>query len=166
MFIPFDSLGDAARIWIYQAGRTITEAERNTISESLLAFTESWTAHGAPLKTSFAIFYDQFIVLAADEAFQEASGCSIDGSVRVMNELDQKFGLGLFDRTRVVFLKDEKPAAMSMNSLSKALEEGHWNRDTLVFNNVIGSKGELKSAWVVPAGLTWLKRYLPTVRQA
>lgn len=163
MFVPFNSLGDAARIWIYQAGRTITEAERNTISESLSAFTESWAAHGVPLKTSFAILYDQFIVLAADEAFNEASGCSIDGSVRVMNELDQKFGLNLFDRTNVVFLKEGKPEVMDMRDLSKALEEGRWNRDTLVFNNVIGSKGELKSAWVVPAGLTWLKRYLTKI---
>jgi hypothetical protein len=160
MFAPFEVLDKSARIWIYQANRKITEAEKNTISQTLSAFTHSWVAHGNPLKTSFEIFFNQFIILAADENFNEASGCSIDSSIRVIRQLDQQFSLGLFDRTAIAFRKDDKIEIIPLNELSVALTKGQWNKDSEVFNNVIGTKGELETTWVVRAGQTWLTRYL------
>lgn len=160
MFAPFETLADSARIWIYQAGRKFTETEKSTISDTLTAFTHSWVAHGNPLKTSFAIFYDQFIVLAADENFNEASGCSIDSSVRVIRQLDQQFSLSLFDRTKIGFLKGEHIEMIPLNELPRALTEGRWQQNSALFNNVIESKGQLKNGWIIPANQSWLKRYL------
>lgn len=162
MFVPFDTLENTARIWIYQSERKFTEAEKQAISGTLSAFTETWAAHGDPLKTSFKIFYDQFIVLAADESFNEASGCSIDGSVRVMKQIDEQYKLNLFDRTNVAFKKDAI-AVINLGNLSKALGDGVWQSDTLVFNNVVATKGELENGWILPANQTWLKRYLTKI---
>ena len=162
MYVPFDSLEDSARIWIYQSGRKLTEAEKSTISDELLAFTQQWTAHGNPLKTSFKIFHDQFIVLAADENFNEASGCSIDGAVRVIKQVDQQYDLSLFDRMKVAFLK-EQVKVIDQGDLLKSFELGIWRHDTLTFNNVLNTKGELNTHWIVPANNTWLKRYLPKI---
>jgi hypothetical protein len=160
MFAPFETLANSARVWIYQAGRKFTEIEKNTISDTLTAFTHSWVAHGNPLKTSFAILYDQFIVLAADENFNEASGCSIDSSVRVIRQLDQQFSLGLFDRTKIGFLEGEQLSMIPLNELPNALAEGRWQQNSMFFNNVIELKGQLKNGWIIPANQTWLKRYL------
>jgi hypothetical protein len=162
MFVPFDTLENAARVWVYQSVRKFTEAEKRTISEALSAFTETWVAHGNPLRTSFKIFYDQFIVLAADESFNEASGCSIDGSVRVMKQIDEQYQLNLFDRTNMAFKKDSIEV-IDFNNLSKALRVGVWQSDTLVFNNVVATKGELEKIWILPASQTWLKRYLTKI---
>lgn len=162
MYVPFDSLEDSARIWIYQAARKLTESEKNTISETLSAFTNQWVAHGNPLKTSFKIFHDQFIVLAADENFEQASGCSIDGAVRTIQEINNQYGLSLFDRTKVTFLKDEI-MVIDSSDLLKSLEKGIWKQDTLTFNNVLVTKGDLIKNWVVPANQTWLKRYLTKI---
>jgi hypothetical protein len=163
MFVPFDSLEDSARVWIYQAGRKLSESEKNTISETLSAFTNQWVAHGNPLKTSFGIFHDQFIVLAADENFEQASGCSIDGAFRTIQQIDNQYDLSLFDRTKVAFLKDEI-IVIDKNNLAKSLEQGLWTPDTATFNNVLNTKGDLTKQWIVPANQTWLKRYLPTVQ--
>lgn len=160
MFTNFDSLEDSARIWIYQASRKFTESEKNTISETLSAFTHLWVAHGNPLKTSFTILRDQFIILAADENFNEASGCSIDSSVRIIRQLEQQFSLGLFDRTKVAFSKAGDIEIIPLNELPKALAQDRWNSSSLVFNNVIESKGQLGNNWLIPASQTWLKRYL------
>jgi len=160
MFASFETLEDSARIWIYQSSRKFTETEKSTISTTLEAFTHSWVAHGNPLKTSFAILYDQFIVLATDENFNEASGCSIDSSVRVIRQLDQQFSLGLFDRTKIGFLKGEQLEMIPLNELPNALTEGRWKQDSMVFNNVLSTKGQLTNGWIVPANQTWLKRYL------
>lgn len=160
MFAPFNTLEDSARIWIYQASRNFTESEKNTISETLTAFTHAWVAHGNPLKTSFTILYDQFIVLAADEKYASASGCSIDSSVRVIRQLDQQFSLDLFDRTKIAFSRDGQVEMIPLNELAKALTEGRWTNNSLFFNNVIEAKGQLENEWQVPAAQTWLKRYL------
>lgn len=160
MLAPFDTLDDSARIWIYQAGRKFTESEKSTISDTLAAFTHAWVAHGNPLKTSFTILYDQFIILAADENFNEASGCSIDSSVRVIRQLDQQFSLSLFDRTKIGFLKNGQPEMIPLHELPRALAEGMWSADSQFFNNVLETKGQLKNGWIVPATQSWLKRYL------
>lgn len=162
MYVPFDSLEDSARVWIYQAGRKLTESEINTISETLSTFTQQWVAHGNPLKTSFKIFHDQFIVLAADEDFEQASGCSIDGAVRTIQQIDNTFKLNLFDRTQVAFLNDSV-TVIKQSDLLKSLEIGVWRHNTPTFNNVLVSKADLSTKWIVPAGETWLKRYLAKI---
>lgn len=160
MFASFDTLENSARIWIYQATRKFTESEKNTISDTLTTFTHSWVAHGNPLKTSFTILYDQFIVLAADENFNEASGCSIDSSVRVIWQLDEQFSLSLFDRTKIGFLKGEQVEMIPLHELPRALTEGRWSSTSQFFNNVLETKAQLKNGWIIPANQSWLKRYL------
>jgi len=119
-------------------------------------------AHGNPLKTSFKIFHDQFIVLAADENFEQASGCSIDGAVRTMQQIDKEFKLNLFNRTQVAFL-DDSVTVINQSDLLKSLEKGIWKHNTITFNNVLSTKGDLSTKWTVPAGETWLKRYLTKI---
>jgi hypothetical protein len=164
MFAEFDSLQDSSRVWVYQSVRKLTQDEERTISGALQAFTQQWAAHGQPLKSSFKISYHQFIILAADESYNQASGCSIDDSVHIIKEIDQHYKLNLFDRTKVGFLMDETVYVIPMNELSKALSESAWNQDSLVFNNVVNIKADLSENWIVPAHKTWLKRYLTGLR--
>ena len=162
MYLPFDNLPEHSRIWIYQANRRLNSDEISIISDELSAFTSGWTAHGIPLSSSFDIRFNQFVLLAADENVQEASGCSIDDSVRKVKELEQKIKVDLFDRTCIAFLKDKDVITVPMNNLKGEYGRGVWRGSTLVFNNVITEKGELKTGWLVPAEITWLKRYLPS----
>lgn len=158
MFVPFDSLPDDARIWIYQSNRKFSSGEADIISQELLTFTEQWEVHGKPMKTSFKLYFDQFIILAADEGHNEASGCSIDGSVRVLKNLGSRLNVDLFDRNSVAFKKEEV-ILIPLSKLKQQNAAASWNKDTLVFNNLVATKGDLKARWMVKAGDTWLKRY-------
>ena len=162
MHLQFDILPEHSRIWIYQASRALNSREVSIISDELSAFTSGWTAHGVPLKSSFDIRFNQFVILAADENIQEASGCSIDDSFRKVKELAQEIGVDLFDRKRIAFLKHKDVITLSMNDLKDEYNKGVWHGGTLVFNNVITKKGELNTGWLIPAETTWLKRYLPS----
>jgi len=163
MFVEFDSLQDSSRVWVYQSVRKFTETEEAIISKALHAFTQQWAAHGQPLKSSFKIYHNQFIVLAADERFNEASGCSIDDSVHVIKEIDQHFKLSLFDRSKVAFLKKDEVLVVPLNELSNAYAQCIWESASAVFNNVVTVKSDLNSKWIVPAGETWLKRYMTKI---
>lgn len=162
MHLQFDILPEHSRIWIYQANRPFNSREVSIISDELSAFTSGWTAHGVPLRSSFDIRFNQFVILAADEKIQEASGCSIDDSVRKVKELEQEIGVDLFDRKCIAFLKEKDVITLPMNDLKGEYNKGVWHGGTLVFNNVITKKGELSTGWLLPAETTWLKRYLPS----
>jgi hypothetical protein len=159
MFVPFDSLPDSARIWIYQSSRKFDLAEVDIISRELLSFTEQWEVHGKPMKASYKLCFDQFIILAADEGHNEASGCSIDGSVRVLKNLGSRLNLDLFDRNAVAFKKEEV-SLIPLSALKQRYREDGWSKDTLVFNNLVATKGDLSERWLVKAGNTWLTRYM------
>lgn len=165
MFVPFESLADSSRIWIYQTNRKLSPAEKDILSARLFSFTEQWQVHGQPLKTSFKLFYDQFVVLAADEDYNAASGCSIDGSVRVLKELGQQLTIDFFNRNLVAFKKDEEIMLIPLAELKKKNLAGFWNEQTLFFNNLVPSIMALKKEWIVPAGNSWVKRYLPIQTQ-
>jgi hypothetical protein len=163
MFVPFQQLPETARIWIYQSARQLTDNEVAAVSHRLQSFAEGWTAHGKPLHASFTISHRQFIILAADEDVQPASGCSIDDSVRVIKELDKTFSLQLVNRELVTFLNNGMPVTLPASALKPALAENKWNAQSLVFDVTVGTVGDFKKRFVMPAGKTWLKKYLHKV---
>ncbi|MBX2965049.1 MAG: hypothetical protein KF845_02800 [Cyclobacteriaceae bacterium] len=160
MFIPFNTLPDSARLWIYQSDRAFTPEEERAISATLQAFVNEWHAHNQPLKTSFQVLHNYFIVLAVDEAQYEASGCSIDSSVRIIRQLGEQTGINFFERTNVAVMLDEGIRLLKLPELKQAHENGAWNANTTVFDNSVLTKGDFEKRWRSPAGETWLKRYL------
>lgn len=162
MFVPFSNISPSSRLWIYQADRKFNEREKSFISNYLTSFTQRWSAHNEALKTSFDIRYDQFIILAADESHNAASGCSIDESIRAIKNLEKELGVDLFNRNLVAFITGREAITLiPLNDLKQKYNEGTWNEDTLTFNNLISVKSQLETDWLVSAGNTWLKRYVP-----
>jgi hypothetical protein len=161
MFVPFDTLPAHTRVWIYQANRVISPSERDVIFNTLTSFTQQWMVHGKPMKTSFKIDHDHFIILAADEGYNAASGCSIDDSVRVIKQLGEALGIDFFDRTKIAFKSGGDVALVALQDLKQTHATGIWQADTITFNNLAATKDALDREWLVPSGQTWLKRYLP-----
>lgn len=67
MYVPFESLPETARVWIYQSNRSFSAEELLEIETKLRAFVEEWTAHGIGLEASYQIRYNRFIVLALNQ---------------------------------------------------------------------------------------------------
>jgi hypothetical protein len=159
MYVPFESLPPSARVWIFQASRKFTFEEKNILTADLQAFTESWVTHGHPMQASFDIPFDHFVVLAADEGYTAASGCSIDSSVRTIKSVADRIGVDFFNRSLVAFQTGTDIELIALDQLKTAHAAGRWNTETLTFNNLIATKAQL-SEWRISAGSTWLKRYL------
>lgn len=159
MFVTSEVLPADSRVWIYQSSRPLKNEEREAIKKILTDFCAEWSAHGQPIRSSYEIRYDQFIILYADESFHAASGCSIDSSVRIIKEISERLSVDFFDRTLIAFLIDGKVVTVKTAALKQFFAEGIWNDQTPTFNNLVQSKAEVISKWVVPAGSTWIKRY-------
>jgi len=161
MYTSFEELADSSRLWIYQASRAFTESEQKQMDAALHSFCNEWAAHGHPLKTSFKIAYNQFIVLAADESYHLPSGCSIDSSVHVIKAIQEQTQIDFFDRTQIAFRIGEEVRLFSLSQLKHEFASGTLNGETPAFNNLVATKAEWAKNWIAPARATWISRYLP-----
>ena len=160
MLVPFESLPDSSRVWIYQANRSFTEEEIQEISKKLDLFIERWTAHGADLKASYDFKYKRFITIALDQELNAASGCSIDASVQFIQQLEKEYDVDLLDKMNVSYKQGEFIAYKSLTDFRKMAKQKAVSHNTIVFNNLVNNKAEYLSDWEVPASESWHKRFM------
>ena len=98
MIVPFETLPPESRIWVYQSNRSFREEELLLIQEGLTQFLNQWTAHNQALEAAFDLPYNRFIILGLNQEKTHASGCSIDASVRFIQQLETQFGILLLDK--------------------------------------------------------------------
>ena len=99
----FKGLPDHSRVWVYQADRFFTEAEEAIVEKQLDYFIHGWTAHSKQLVATGLIAFRKFLILMVDEKSEAASGCSIDSSVRMIQDLEVKLACSFFDRLNFVY---------------------------------------------------------------
>jgi hypothetical protein len=148
---------DESRVWIYQSSRPFSEKEELEINEQLLHFYSQWQAHGAPVKGWAKLLFRRFIVLMADETNVAVSGCSTDSSVRVIKSIERQYEVNLFDRLSITFLVKDQPEVLPMGQVQYAIDKGYINGDTLLFNNLVTTKGDMMKNWLQPLNYSWLR---------
>jgi hypothetical protein len=155
-----------SRVWVYQSSRLFSLTEALEIEILLKEFTASWQSHGVPVKGAGYLFFGQFVILMADETTTGISGCSTDSSVRLIKHLEQRFGVSLFDRTTLAFVVKDRSdnhqiQLLPLAQLKYAIENGFIAGETLYFNNLVQSKEELETNWIIPAKNSWLAKRFP-----
>lgn len=153
--MDLNNLPDSSRIWIYQSHRELTPNEVSQIEALLNGFTSSWKAHGQPLQASGAILYNRFLILSVNEQHAEASGCSIDDSVRVLKEIGEKFGLDLFNRMLVCYMNGQNVVCDPIHDFWAKRKGGVVSDETLVFDTTVQSLGALKQNFLVTFKKSW-----------
>ncbi|MDA9311597.1 ABC transporter ATPase [Polaribacter sp.] len=160
MFTHYKNLPNNSRVWIYQSDREFTDKEIEFISAKAEEFINQWTRHGDDLKGSFTIKYNQFLVLAVDESFNNVSGCSIDSSVRFVQGLQSELQLDLMDKMNISFKDNETINIVKLPVFQRFAKVQKITASTIVFNNMIATKEDFENNWEVTANKSWHKRFL------
>lgn len=160
MLVDFDSLPDSSRVWVYQSDREFNSTEIKNISDKLAYFVSNWKRHGDDLKASYKIVYNQFVILAVDENYNDVSGCSIDASVHIIKELEKEFGLDLLNKMNVSFKDGVNINTVSLKDFKEYARLEKINANTVVFNNLVNSKADFNKAWETQAGKSWHAKFL------
>lgn len=147
-----------SRVWIYQCNRRFALHEVLELEETLNAFSESWTSHGASVKGFATVFFGQFIVLMADQTDVGVSGCSTDSSVRLIKGVEENYHVSLFDRETLAFVIENKIQLLPLSQLSYAATHQFIHPQTLYFNNLVADKEALENNWIIPIENSWLKK--------
>jgi len=151
-------LHSGSRVWVYQSSRLFTLGEALEIEGMLKDFQQQWNSHGAPVKSDVHLFFGQFVVLIADETATMVGGCSTDSSVRVIKEIERKFGVHMFDRQALAFVINDKIQLLPLVQFPYAVERGSITPGTLYFNNLVQTKEELENKWLIPVKDSWLAK--------
>ena len=160
MFTEYKNLPNNSRVWIYQSDREFNQKEVEFISAKAEEFINSWTRHGDNLKGSFTIKYNQFLVLAVDESFNNVSGCSIDSSVRFVQQLENELQLDLMNKMNITFKDNDIINLVKLSDFQQFAKAQKITQETIVFNNMVNTKEDFENNWEVPAKQSWHKRFL------
>ncbi len=154
-YLPED-FAQNSRVWIYQSERIFFMQEALEMETMLQQFVTDWKSHGTPVKGYANLFFGRFIILMADENATGVSGCSTDSSVRLIKEIEKKYGVSLFDRQMLTFYIKDKVEVLPLSQLNYAIENKFITEQTLYFNNTVLTKESLESNWITPVKNTWL----------
>lgn len=160
MLAEFESLPETSRVWIYQANRSFSADELAELKEALDSFVTEWTAHGQDLKAGYEIRYNRFVILGLDQSQTSASGCSIDASVHFIQHLEKKYNVELLDKMNVSYKQGDFVAYKSLLDFKKMAKQKAVSAKTIVFNNLVATKGEYLEHWEVPASESWHNRFM------
>src|ERR1700712_1743792 len=144
-----------SRVWVYQADRELTNDEVIQAQILLDNFTIGWTAHNNQLKAKAEIRYNRFIILIVDESQAGATGCSIDKSARFMKDIEQHFGINLFDRFNLAYRSGEEILSVPRHTFEGLITNKTIDTNTIVFNNMVQNLSELETKWEVPFKDSW-----------
>lgn len=159
MVVDFNSLPDDARVWIYQASRPFQEDELEKLNTDIKSFLAEWAAHGKSLKAGYEIKYKRFLIIGLDQKDQHATGCSIDAQVHFIQQLENELDMELLDKMNVTYRTGKFIAYKPLADFKKMVKNKSVNADTIVFNNLVNTKGEYLEHWEVPATESWHARF-------
>lgn len=156
----FQHFPASTRIWIYQSNKPFPAEIIPQLRDAVDRFAQNWVSHNRQLKAHGDILHDRFILLAVDEANADASGCSIDKSVHFLKQLEKELGVDLFDRMTFAWKEGDEIKTAGNETFAELFRQGKISPETLVFDNLVKTKGELEEKWLKPLNQSWHKRFV------
>lgn len=163
MLVEFSTLAPTDRIWIYASPNPFSEEVQALVLKDIQAFIHQWSSHQIDLHAAIDIRENQFICIGVKGEVKEASGCSIDKSVALIQSLEKSYAIKLLDRTFLYFKKDNKVLTVPLSQLKSEILSGNISEETQFFDTTLTSKEALDNLWLQPASATWIKRYFTPV---
>jgi hypothetical protein len=162
--VEFEQLPDDARLWIFGAGAPLDDVDAPRLLGAVDGYLKTWKAHGNPLSCSRDFREEYFLLIAVDERASNASGCSIDGLFRLLQQAEAGVGTSLVGGGTVYF-RDKLGLvhALPRADFERLAADGEVNGDTPVFDTTLTTVGDLRQKFERPARQSWHADLLPAV---
>jgi hypothetical protein len=74
--------------------------------------------------------------------------------------MEQELGIAFLEKSSVAILEENNEIVIyELKDLKKNVKEGRIKPNSLIFNNLIPTLGDLETSWRIPASKSWLSRY-------
>lgn len=163
--MALDDLPEGSRVWVFGADRSLDSDETAHLLDGMHRFLEDWTAHRRELEASLDWLHHRFLVVGVDGSATGASGCSIDGLMRRLREMEEEIGASLVDTAPVWFRDpraDGRIRTVSRGRFRELADEGVVGPGTPVFDLGVERVEEVRGdRWERPAAESWHASLLP-----
>jgi hypothetical protein len=157
----FDALPDDARVWVFGAGASVDDVDAATVLAAVDSYLMQWKAHGHPLTAAREWRDERFLVIGVDQRTEGASGCSIDGMFRMLQELERAIGTSFVGGGLVFFRgPGDLVCSLSRGEFEALARRGGADAGTSVFDTTITTAGDYRARFEVPASASWHKALL------
>ena len=99
--------GTECRVWVYIGKRALDATETAWANEQLVAFTQTWQTHGKAMNASGFVFESHALVIVANEAGVQASGCSMDKINHQIRKMGTELGVDYFERMNTLVWEND-----------------------------------------------------------
>jgi hypothetical protein len=90
--------GPECRVWVFIGKRALDATETAWANEQLAAFTQTWQTHGKAMNASGFVFEGHALVIVANKAGVQASGCAMDKINQQILQMGNELGVDYFER--------------------------------------------------------------------
>lgn len=160
MYVAFNTLSETAKLWVYPSSRKFYQNEVPEIEEKIKTFLETWKDASSSFKASYRIEYDRFIVIAAEDTVSEMTTQDLDASVQLILQLQQDHEVTLLDKMNVCFKQGKYVQYKELKDFKKLLKNKALTGKSIVFDNLVQTKGEYEHYWETPIEESWYNRFL------
>ncbi|MCB9197301.1 MAG: hypothetical protein H6600_02500 [Flavobacteriales bacterium] len=144
------------KVWIYTSPAKFTEEQKERILSASKEFLGGWESHGSKVKGDVIIAHDHFLMIIADDCDGDMCGRAKDAQVRFTKELGERLGLDLLDRMQIAYRDNTGDVIVKkLPEFKSEIIQGNIGKETVVFNNLIASFGEIESKWEVQLKDSW-----------
>jgi hypothetical protein len=157
--VPFELLPDSARVWVFASDKPLSGAVADTLLAAVDQFLAKWAAHGVPLRCARDWRDGRFLAVAVDVTAENASGCSIDGLFRTLQELERTIGTRLVGGGRLFYRTRSGIETATRDEFAERVKHGDVGRETPVFDTTVTDAAEWRTKFEQPAGKTWTAQF-------
>ena len=153
------TMNPESRMWFYGLKTPMNAAQSAELKGIMDDFVGGWKAHGAQLAAAYRLIANQFLIIAVDETQQQATGCSIDKSVHLLEEFGENHDLDFFNRMLVHVLENGTFTSYSTAELKAAIAEGKIGPNTQIMNTTAATLKE-SGMGTLDLADSWAAKYL------
>jgi hypothetical protein len=157
--VSFDALPDSARVWVFASDLPLSGAVADTLLAHVDRFLSEWRAHGVPLHCARDWRDNRFLAIGVDVNEENASGCSIDGLFRTLQELQREIGSRLVGGGRVFYRNDAGIETTSREEFASRARTGAITAETTVLDTSVTNAADWRQRFERPAGQAWTAAY-------
>jgi hypothetical protein len=122
-------------------------------------FLSEWKAHGVPLRCGREWRDGRFLAVGVDVTAENASGCSIDGLFRTLQQLEKTIGSRLVGGGRVFYRTKSGIETATPEEFSERVKRGDVALETPVFDISLTDAANWRTRFEQPAGRSWTARF-------
>lgn len=160
MLVPFETLSESAKTWVYPASRKFYKDELETVENEIKNFITTWKEEDVDFKASYQFLYNRFVIILAEDPDGKLTNQDLDKVVTFIFKLQSEYDVELLDRMNVCFKQGEFVQYKEIKEFKKLLKNKSVCDKTIVFDNLIQTKEELEHFWEVPITESWYNRFL------